>query len=51
VVDYETLAQELQGASPLEVMDRALAMFGSEITIAFRCVYTPRRSRSYCRRP
>jgi hypothetical protein len=37
-VDYEALAQELEGASPLEAMDRALAMFGSEIAIAFRCV-------------
>ena len=35
-VDYEALARELEGASPLEVMDRALAMFGSEIAIAFR---------------
>jgi adenylyl-sulfate reductase (glutathione) len=35
-VDYEALACELEGASPLEVMDRALAMFGSEIAIAFR---------------
>lgn len=35
-VDYEALAQELQGASPLEIMDRALSMFGSEIAIAFR---------------
>ncbi|CAN6225660.1 unnamed protein product [Urochloa humidicola] len=34
-VDYEALAHELEGASPLEVMDRALAMFGSEIAIAF----------------
>lgn len=34
-VDYEALARELEGASPLEVMDRALAMFGSEIAIAF----------------
>lgn len=34
-VDFEALAQELQGASPLEIMDRALAMFGSEIAIAF----------------
>jgi hypothetical protein len=42
-MDYEALAQELQGSSPLEVMDRALAMFGSEIAIAFRCAYTPRR--------
>ena len=35
-VDYEALAQELLGASPLEIMDRALDMFGSEIAIAFR---------------
>lgn len=35
-VDYEALARELEGASPLEIMDRALAMFGSEIAIAFR---------------
>uniref|UniRef100_A0A8R7PE87 Uncharacterized protein n=1 Tax=Triticum urartu TaxID=4572 RepID=A0A8R7PE87_TRIUA len=35
-VDYEALAQELVGASPLEIMDRALDMFGSEIAIAFR---------------
>jgi adenylyl-sulfate reductase (glutathione) len=35
-VDYEALARELEGASPLQVMDRALAMFGSEIAIAFR---------------
>ncbi|NP_001105805.2 Probable 5'-adenylylsulfate reductase 1, chloroplastic [Zea mays] len=34
-VDYEALARELEGASPLEIMDRALAMFGSEIAIAF----------------
>ncbi|KAK3127132.1 hypothetical protein QOZ80_7AG0568720 [Eleusine coracana subsp. coracana] len=34
-VDYEALAHELEGASPLEIMDRALAMFGSEIAIAF----------------
>ena len=37
-VDYEALARELEGASPLEIMDRALAMFGSEIAIAFRYV-------------
>jgi adenylyl-sulfate reductase (glutathione) len=35
-VDYEALAQELVGASPLEIMDRALDLFGSEIAIAFR---------------
>ncbi|KAM0874172.1 hypothetical protein ACQ4PT_037643 [Festuca glaucescens] len=34
-VDYEALAQELVGASPLEIMDRALDLFGSEIAIAF----------------
>ncbi|KAL5196666.1 hypothetical protein ABZP36_000178 [Zizania latifolia] len=34
-VDYDALAQELQGASPLEIMDRALALFGSDIAIAF----------------
>ncbi|XP_040381807.1 probable 5'-adenylylsulfate reductase 1, chloroplastic [Oryza brachyantha] len=34
-VDFEALAQELQGASPLEIMDRALALFGSDIAIAF----------------
>ncbi|XP_062187178.1 probable 5'-adenylylsulfate reductase 1, chloroplastic [Phragmites australis] len=34
-VDYEALARELEGASPLEVMDRALSMFGSDIAIAF----------------
>jgi len=35
-VDYEALAQELVDASPLEIMDRALDMFGTEIAIAFR---------------
>ncbi|KAI4999504.1 hypothetical protein ZWY2020_004093 [Hordeum vulgare] len=34
-VDYEALALELVDASPLEIMDRALDMFGSEIAIAF----------------
>lgn len=35
-VDFEMLAAELEGASPLEVMDRALEMFGNDIAIAFR---------------
>jgi adenylyl-sulfate reductase (glutathione) len=35
-VDYDALAEELVGASPLEIMDRALDLFGSEIAIAFR---------------
>ncbi|KAL9255095.1 5'-adenylylsulfate reductase 3, chloroplastic-like protein [Drosera capensis] len=34
-VDYETLAKELENASPLEIMDRALAQFGNDIAIAF----------------
>ncbi|ERN17395.1 hypothetical protein AMTRI_Chr02g215800 [Amborella trichopoda] len=33
--DYEKLAQELKNASPLEIMDRALARFGNDIAIAF----------------
>lgn len=36
VVDYEKMAEELQNASPLEIMDRALAEFGNDIAIAFR---------------
>ncbi|ONK74937.1 uncharacterized protein A4U43_C03F11640 [Asparagus officinalis] len=35
VVDFEKLAAELENASPLEIMDRALATFGDEIAIAF----------------
>nr|AAZ75683.1 5'-adenylylsulfate reductase [Polygonatum pubescens] len=35
VVDYEKMAEELQNASPLEIMDRALAEFGNDIAIAF----------------
>lgn len=46
-VDYEALAQELQGASPLEIMDRALAMFGSDIAIAFRYYITRCRMDPY----
>ncbi|KAJ6853344.1 5'-adenylylsulfate reductase 3, chloroplastic-like isoform X1 [Iris pallida] len=34
--DYEKLAAELERASPLEIMDRALDMFGDGIAIAFR---------------
>ncbi|KAH9612682.1 hypothetical protein KSS87_003344 [Heliosperma pusillum] len=34
-LDYEKLAKELENASPLEIMDKALAKFGNEIAIAF----------------
>uniref|UniRef100_A0A1D1XL14 adenylyl-sulfate reductase (glutathione) n=1 Tax=Anthurium amnicola TaxID=1678845 RepID=A0A1D1XL14_9ARAE len=34
-VDFEKLAGELEGASPLEIIDRALELFGNEIAIAF----------------
>lgn len=34
--DYEKLADELQNASPLEIMDKSLAKFGNDIAIAFR---------------
>ncbi|OVA03389.1 Phosphoadenosine phosphosulfate reductase [Macleaya cordata] len=33
--DYEKLARELENASPLEVMDKALEKFGNDIAIAF----------------
>lgn len=33
--DYEKLAKELENASPLEIMDKALAKFGNDIAIAF----------------
>ncbi|CAN6457502.1 unnamed protein product [Victoria cruziana] len=33
--DYDKLAAELQNASPLEIMDSALARFGNDIAIAF----------------
>lgn len=36
VEDYEKLAAELENASPLEIMDKALEKFGSDIAIAFR---------------
>ncbi|KAF3330092.1 5'-adenylylsulfate reductase 1 [Carex littledalei] len=34
-VNYEKLAAQLEYASPLEIMDKALEMFGDEIAIAF----------------
>ncbi|KAJ1700946.1 hypothetical protein LUZ63_000725 [Rhynchospora breviuscula] len=34
-VDYEKLAAQLENASPLEIMDKALEMFGDDIAIAF----------------
>lgn len=34
--DYEQLAKDLENASPLEIMDKALAKFGNDIAIAFR---------------
>jgi adenylyl-sulfate reductase (glutathione) len=37
-VDYENLAAQLVDASPLEIMDKALEMFGDDIAIAFRSV-------------
>lgn len=36
VEDYEKLAKDLENASPLEIMDRALEKFGNEVAIAFR---------------
>lgn len=36
VEDYEQLAKELENASPLEIMDKALEKFGNDIAIAFR---------------
>ncbi|KAK9084809.1 hypothetical protein Sjap_025220 [Stephania japonica] len=33
--DYGKLAKDLENASPLEIMDRALAKFGNDIAIAF----------------
>lgn len=34
-VDFEKLAKELENASPLQIMDKALATFGNDIAIAF----------------
>lgn len=39
VEDYENLAQGLENASPLEIMDNALEKFGSDIAIAFRYIF------------
>ena len=36
VEDYEQLAKELENASPLQIMDKALEKFGNDIAIAFR---------------
>ncbi|XP_061336924.1 5'-adenylylsulfate reductase 3, chloroplastic-like isoform X1 [Gastrolobium bilobum] len=33
--DYEQLARDLENASPLEIMDKALEKFGNDIAIAF----------------
>lgn len=35
VEDFDKLAADLENASPLEIMDRALAKFGGDIAIAF----------------
>lgn len=35
VEDYEQLAKDLENASPLEIMDKALEKFGNDIAIAF----------------
>ncbi|KAK4755077.1 hypothetical protein SAY87_008834 [Trapa incisa] len=35
VDDYEQMSRDLDGASPLEIMDRALEKFGDDIAIAF----------------
>ena len=34
--DYEKLAKELENASPLQIMKKALDKFGNDIAIAFR---------------
>ena len=34
--DYQQLAKELENASPLEIIDKALEKFGNDIAIAFR---------------
>lgn len=36
VEDYQKLAIGLENASPLEIMDKALAKFGNDIALAFR---------------
>lgn len=35
-VDIPKLAEDLDSASPLGIMDKALSMFGDDIAIAFR---------------
>lgn len=35
-VDWEEMAKDLEHASPLTIMDRALEEFGNDIAIAFR---------------
>jgi adenylyl-sulfate reductase (glutathione) len=35
-VDFQQLASQLENASPLQIMDTALAKFGNDIAIAFR---------------
>ncbi len=34
-LDYEKLAADMDSKSPLEIMDHALATFGSDVAIAF----------------
>lgn len=34
-IDFDKVGQDMDGASPLEIMDHALATFGDEIAIAF----------------
>lgn len=36
--DFEQLAKNLENASPLEIMDKALEKFGNDIAIAFRLI-------------
>ncbi len=36
--DFDQLARELEIASPLEIMDKALEKFGNDIAIAFRYI-------------
>lgn len=36
VEDIEKLSKHLEDASPLEIMDKALEIYGNDIAIAFR---------------
>lgn len=36
--DFAELAKKLENASPLQIMDKALEMFGNDIAIAFRYI-------------